>query len=81
MSTVTTESRLNVLLDIDDTDIPDYIHMRTLSLARLLDDIDSLDDVKFVLMAQVMELSRSVSLLETRLLDIEQTLTTTKVGG
>ena len=70
------EAKLDVLLSIDDTNIPDHIHMRARHLARLLDDVHSIDDIKFLLLAQVINLDRSVSALESNALHINNSIKT-----
>lgn len=52
------EHLLDNTIALDDTKIPDHLHMRSLHISRLLDEVDSLEDVKYVFLMEMMNLAR-----------------------
>lgn len=61
-NTSSTEDKLNMLNQLEF--LPDHVYIRNLHLARLLDETSSLDDLKFIMLSQLVQLDRSISALE-----------------
>jgi hypothetical protein len=58
------ESLIDTTVSLDESELPCHIHMRTLHLARLLDETDSLEDIKYIVLVEMMNLSRQNNALK-----------------
>tara|TARA_S200002703_G_C3739168_1_gene227289 strand:+ start:181 stop:432 length:252 start_codon:yes stop_codon:yes gene_type:complete len=68
------EALLDRTVSLDETNIPDHLHMCYLHTSRLLDEVDSLEDVKYVLLMEMMNLARENNALKHDLMTMHQNI-------
>ncbi len=61
----TLEEQLDLVAHMDN--IPCHLYMKHIQLARLLDELESLDELKAVVLSLAMGYERRLSLLENRI--------------
>lgn len=65
ISPTSLEDQLNIVAEMDNS-IPCHLYICNLELARLLDQIDTLDELKAVVLSLAMGYERRISLLELK---------------
>lgn len=63
----TCEQALHPLLSIVHVNTSDQVYMRSVYLARLLDTIDDIDELKLVLLSKLIDTDNRLTSLETQL--------------
>jgi hypothetical protein len=58
------ESLLDRTVEMDELDIPDYLYMRNIHLARLLDETEDIEHIKYIFLVEMMSLERENNLLK-----------------
>ena len=70
------ESLFDKTIALDDTDVPDHLHMCYLHISRLLDEVHSLEDVKYIFLVEMMNLSRENNLLKHDVMTLHNDVST-----
>lgn len=66
---MTTESRLDTIIELSDQEIPCQTQMRMVALARLMDDCQDIEDLKLVMLTAFMQMDRTQNALQINDLD------------